>query len=68
VEVTRKIGGVCIVGDIVVLVKPALNPDMVRTKPDGTIDIEAIPLKLDDIDANALEVAKDLKAKLGGKV
>ncbi|MCE4627569.1 MAG: electron transfer flavoprotein subunit beta/FixA family protein [Desulfurococcales archaeon] len=55
-------------GDIVVLVKPALNPDMVRTKPDGTIDIDAIPLKLDDIDANALEAAKQLKSKLGGKV
>ncbi len=55
-------------GDIVVLVKPALNPDMVRTKPDGTIDIAAIPLKLDDIDANALEEAKKLKTALGGKV
>ena len=55
-------------GDIVVLVKPALNPDMIRTKPDGSIDIAAIPLKLDDIDANALEAAKQLKQKLGGKV
>ncbi|MCE4624980.1 MAG: electron transfer flavoprotein subunit beta/FixA family protein [Desulfurococcales archaeon] len=55
-------------GDIVVLVKPALNPDMVRTKPDGSIDIDAIPLKLDDIDANALELAKQLKSALGGKV
>ncbi len=55
-------------GDIVVLVKPALNPDMTRSKPDGTVDFEAIPLKLDDIDANALEEAKKLKEKLGGKI
>ena len=55
-------------GDIVVLVKPALNPDMIRTKPDGTVDIAAIPLKLDDIDANAIEAAKQLKQKLGGKI
>jgi len=55
-------------GDIVVLVKPALNPDMIRSKPDGSVDFEAIPLKLDDIDANALEEAKRLKEKLGGKI
>jgi len=55
-------------GDIVVLVKPALNPDMTRGKPDGTVDLEAIPLKLDDIDANALEEAKKLKQALGGKI
>ncbi len=55
-------------GDIVVLVKPALNPDMTRSKPDGTVDIDAIPLKLDDIDANALEEAKKLKQVLGGKI
>ncbi len=55
-------------GDIVVLVKPALNPDMTRSKPDGTVDIDAIPLKFDDIDANAIEAAKELKKKLGGKI
>ena len=55
-------------GDIVVLVKPALNPDMTRGKPDGSVDIDAIPLKLDDIDANALEEAKKLKQALGGKI
>jgi len=55
-------------GDIVVLVKPALNPDMVRSKPDGTVDLDAIPLKLDDIDANALFEAQKLKKILGGKI
>ncbi|MEB3766107.1 MAG: electron transfer flavoprotein subunit beta/FixA family protein [Desulfurococcales archaeon] len=55
-------------GDIVVLVKPSLNPDMTRSKPDGTVDLDAIPLKLDDIDANALEAAKELKNTLGGKI
>ncbi len=55
-------------GDIVVLVKPALNPDMVRSKPDGTVDLDAIPLKLDDIDANALYEAQKLKQVLGGKM
>ncbi|MEB3844912.1 MAG: electron transfer flavoprotein subunit beta/FixA family protein [Desulfurococcales archaeon] len=55
-------------GDIVVLVKPALNPDMLRSKPDGTVDIVGIPLKFDDIDANAIEAAKELKKNLGGKI
>ncbi len=55
-------------GDIVVLVKPSLNPDMVRSKLDGTVDIDAIPLKLDDIDANALFEAQNLKKVLGGKI
>lgn len=57
-----------VMGDIVVLVKPALNPDMVRAKPDGTVDLDAIPLKLDDIDANALFEAQKLKKTLGGKI
>jgi electron transfer flavoprotein beta subunit len=56
------------VGDIVVLVKPALNPEMIRSKPDGSVDVEAIPLKLSDIDRNALEEANRLKSILGGKI
>ena len=55
-------------GDIVVLVKPALNPDMIRSKPDGSLDVESIPLKLSDIDRNALEEAAKLKSALGGKI
>ncbi len=55
-------------GDIVVLLKAALNPEMVRSKPDGTLDQDAIPLKLSDIDRNAVEEAVKLKQKLGGKI
>ncbi|MCE4602287.1 MAG: electron transfer flavoprotein subunit beta/FixA family protein [Desulfurococcales archaeon] len=55
-------------GDIVVLLKAALNPEMVRSKPDGTLDQDAIPLKLSDIDRNAVEEAAKLKQRLGGKV
>ncbi|MCE4621522.1 MAG: electron transfer flavoprotein subunit beta/FixA family protein [Desulfurococcales archaeon] len=55
-------------GDIVVLVKPALNPEMIRATPDGSVDVDAIPLKLSDIDRNALEEAAKLKQQLGGKI
>ncbi|MEB3779767.1 MAG: electron transfer flavoprotein subunit beta/FixA family protein [Desulfurococcales archaeon] len=55
-------------GDIVVLVKAAMNPELVRSKPDGSLDEESIPLKLSDIDRNALEEALKLKDKLGGKI
>ncbi len=55
-------------GDIVVLVKPALNPEMIRSKPDGSVDVDVIPLKLSDIDRNALEEANKLKGVLGGKI
>lgn len=51
-----------------VLLKAALNPEMVRSKPDGTLDQDAIPLKLSDIDRNAVEEAVKLKQKLGGKI
>ncbi len=55
-------------GDIIVLVKAALNPEMIRSKPDGSLDVDSIPLKLSDIDRNAVEEAAKLKQKLGGKV
>ncbi|MEB3773691.1 MAG: electron transfer flavoprotein subunit beta/FixA family protein [Desulfurococcales archaeon] len=55
-------------GDIIVLLKAALNPEMVRSKPDGSLDQDAIPLKLSDIDRNAVEEAAKLKGKLGGKI
>jgi len=55
-------------GDIVVLAKPALNPEMIRATPDGLVDVESVPLKLSDIDRNALEEASKLRQQLGGKV
>jgi len=55
-------------GDIVVLVKAALNPETLRSKPDGTVDIDAASLKISDIDRNAVEEAARLKSVLGGKI
>jgi Electron transfer flavoprotein, beta subunit len=55
-------------GDIVVLVKASLNPEIVRQNPDGTFDIDYTPLKISDIDRNALEEATRLKQVFGGKV
>ncbi len=55
-------------GDIVVLVKASLNPELVRQAPDGSVDVRAIPLKISDIDRNAVEEAVKLKQKLGGKL
>ncbi|MCE4603396.1 MAG: electron transfer flavoprotein subunit beta/FixA family protein [Aeropyrum sp.] len=54
--------------DIVVLVKASLNPDMVRVGSDGSIDLASIPLKISDIDRNAVEEAVRLKEVLGGKL
>ncbi|MCE4611033.1 MAG: electron transfer flavoprotein subunit beta/FixA family protein [Desulfurococcales archaeon] len=53
---------------IAVLVKASLNPDMVRAEPDGSIDVSAIPLKISDIDRNAIEEAVRLKQRLGWKL
>lgn len=55
-------------GDIAVLVKASLNPEIVRSGPDGKYDIDYTPLKISDIDRNALEEAVRLKGILGGKV
>ncbi|MEM0491940.1 MAG: electron transfer flavoprotein subunit beta/FixA family protein [Acidilobaceae archaeon] len=54
--------------DIIVLVKASLNPEIVRQNPNGSYDIEYTPLKISDIDRNALEEAVKLKSILGGKV
>lgn len=55
-------------GDVVVLVKASLNPEMIRQSPDGSVDLKAIPLKISDIDRNAVEEAVKLKQVLGGKL
>jgi len=55
-------------GNIVVLVKASLNPEVVRQNPDGTYDMDYTPLKISDVDRNALEEAVKLKQVLGGKV
>ncbi|MCX8196263.1 MAG: electron transfer flavoprotein subunit beta/FixA family protein [Acidilobaceae archaeon] len=54
--------------DIVVLVKASLNPEIVRQAAEGKFDVDYTPLKISDIDRNALEEASRLKAVLGGKV
>ncbi len=53
---------------IAVLVKASLNPDVIRVEPDGSIDVKSIPLKISDIDRNAVEEAVRLKQKLGWKL
>ena len=55
-------------GDLVVLVKASLNPEMVRQSPDGSVDLKAVPLKISDIDRNAVEEAVRLKQVLGGRL
>ncbi len=55
-------------GDIVVLVKAALNPEAIRATADGSVDFDAIPLKISDIDRNAVEEAERLRKALGGNV
>ena len=55
-------------GVIAVLVKASLNPDMVRVGDDGRVDLSSIPLKISDIDRNAVEEAVRLKQKLGWRL
>ncbi|MCE4613056.1 MAG: electron transfer flavoprotein subunit beta/FixA family protein [Desulfurococcales archaeon] len=55
-------------GDLVVLVKAALNPELVRSSDGDRLDLDSVPLKLSDIDRNAVEEAARLKSILGGKL
>ncbi|MGC8566063.1 MAG: electron transfer flavoprotein subunit beta/FixA family protein [Caldisphaera sp.] len=55
-------------GDIVVLLKSALNPEMIRSLQDGSVDFDNIPLKLSDVDRNAIEESTRLKDILKGKI
>ncbi len=54
--------------DIVVLVKAALNPEAIRSTPDGKVDFDSIPLKISDIDRNAVEEAEKIRKQLGGNL
>ncbi len=54
--------------NIAVLVKASIDPNMLRPRPDGSIDLDAAPLVLSEYDKNAVEAAVQLKEKLGGKV
>ncbi len=51
--------------EIVVLLKPALNPGMIKADAEGNLMLESIPLKLSDIDRNAVQLANDIKGSLG---
>jgi len=53
---------------IAVLVKASLNPDVVRVGEGGSIDLSSIPLKISDIDRNAVEEAVRLKQQYGSKL
>jgi len=48
-------------GDLVVLLKPALNPETIRGTPEGLVDFDYMSLKLSDIDRNAVEEAVRLR-------
>ncbi len=54
--------------NIAVLAKASLDPNMIRTRGDSLVDIEAMPLALSEYDKNAVEAAVQAKEKLGGKV
>lgn len=54
--------------NIAVLAKASLDPNMIRSRPDGTVDTGAMPLALSEYDKNAVEAAVQLKEKHGGKV
>ncbi len=54
--------------NIAVLVKASLDPNMLRSTPDGKVAINEMPLAISEYDKNAVEAAVQLKEKHGGKV
>ncbi len=54
--------------NIAVLVKAAIDPNMLRTSPDGKVLVEEMPIAISEYDKNAVEAAVQLKEKHGGKV
>ncbi len=53
--------------EVLVLVKLALDTGQLRVS-ETKVDIEATPLKISDIDRNAVEEAVRIKEKVGGRV
>jgi Electron transfer flavoprotein, beta subunit len=53
--------------DVVVLVKLALDTGQLRVN-EGRIDVESTPLKVSDIDRNAVEEAVRVRERVGGLV
>ena len=53
---------------IAVLVKAAIDPNMLRTDPKGRVLVDEIPIAISEYDKNAVEAAVQLKEKHGGKV
>jgi len=54
--------------NIAVLAKASLDPNMIRTRSDGSVDTAATPLALSEYDKNAVEAAVQVKEKHGGRV
>jgi electron transfer flavoprotein beta subunit len=54
--------------NIAVLVKASLDPNMIRSRGDGSVDAAAMPLAMSEYDKNAVEAAVRLKEKHGGRV
>ena len=54
--------------NIAVLVKASLDPNMVRSRGDGSVDTAATPLATSEYDKNAVEAAVRVKEKHGGRV
>jgi electron transfer flavoprotein beta subunit len=53
---------------IAVLVKASVDPNMLRPKPDGSVDVDAAKLAISEYDKNAVEAALQIREKLGGSV
>ncbi|HLI46920.1 MAG TPA: electron transfer flavoprotein subunit beta/FixA family protein [Geobacterales bacterium] len=54
--------------NIAVLVKAALNLNMLKVDPNGSVNVEETPLAISEYDKNAIEEGIRLKEKHGGKV
>ena len=54
--------------NIAVLVKASLDPNMLRSKASGEVDVDNMPLAISEYDKNAVEAAIQLRDKHGGKV
>lgn len=54
--------------NIAVLVKASLDPNMLRSKTSGEVDVDNIPLAVSEYDKNAVEAAIQLRDRYGGKI
>ena len=53
---------------IAVLVKAAIDVNLIRTDQEGRVLVDKSPLAISEYDRNAVQAALDIKSKLGGQV